>query len=46
MNFSSLLTVSAIAAFLSLTDFLRGQGDNATPVAVAGVYPSLTMYNE
>ncbi len=46
MNFSSLLTVSFIAAFLSLTDFLRGQGDNATPVAVAGVYPSLTMYNE
>ena len=46
MNFSSLLTVSFIASFLSLTDFLRGQGDNATPVAVAGVYPSLTMYNE
>jgi hypothetical protein len=46
MNFSSLLTVSFIAAFLSLTDFLRGQGDNATPIAVAGVYPSLTMYNE
>ena len=46
MNFSSLLTVSFIAYFLSLTELLRGQGDNATPVAVAGVYPSLTMYNE
>ena len=46
MNFSSLLTVSFIAYFLSLTELLRGQGDNATPLAVAGVYPSLTMYNE
>ena len=46
MNFSSAPTISFLAAFLFLPGFLRAQDKNAPPVAVAGVYPSLTMYNE
>ena len=45
MNQNHLKKFSGKAAFLLLTGSLLAQGENARPVSVAGVYPSLTMYN-
>jgi hypothetical protein len=46
MNDKYLKKFTSKAAFLLLTGSMLAQGEKSYPVSIAGVYPSLTMYND